>query len=188
MNKVLKVVLPVLISCFSFSGIAQALPDSTFEDISAWYKRNRMIKIDDGVARLSVFFNPQNKVEEETLDYRPKCYLSPDCLGRVNFRIVNTSGGQIEGEIIARGDNLIKTVWGQEVLDDFKTSKLVNTFSERKNDTKRWYQGKLYNYETWHYTDDRIVHFSVVSKQSDQAKRIQEYSRCAKNETLDCGV
>lgn len=188
MNKALQIVFPLLVSCFSFSGIAQALPGMTSDAISAWYQRNRTIKIDDGTARLSVFFNAQNNVEEEVIDYRPKCYLSPDCLGKVNFRIVNTSGGQIEGAIIARGDNLIETVWGPKILDDFKASTLIETFSNRNDDTKRWYQGKLYNYETWHYTDDTIVHFRVVSKKSNQAKRIKEYIRCARNETVDCGI
>lgn len=188
MKKSLQFVLPVLVSCFSFSGIAQALPDRTFEDISTWYQSNRRIKTNDGTASLSVFFNPQKNVEQETIDYRPKCYLSEDCWGNVEFRIVNTSGGQIEGERLARGDNLINRVWGQEILDDFKTSRLVDTFSNGNKDIKRWYQGKLYNYETWHSTYGTIVHFSVVSKKSDQAKRIQEYKRCARNETVDCGI
>lgn len=188
MNKALQLVFPFLVSCFSFSGIAQALPDITSDAVSDWYQRNRTIETTDGTARLSVFFNAQNNVEEEVIDYRPKCYLSPGCFGKVNFRIVNTSGGQIEGELLARGDNLIKILWGQKILDDFKTSTLVETFSDQKDDTKCWYQGKLYNYETWHYTNDTIVHFGVISKKSDQAKRIKEYIRCARNETIGCGI
>jgi hypothetical protein len=188
MKKSLQFVLPVVVSCFSFAGIAQALPDRTFEDISTWYQSNRRIQTEEGTARLSIFFNSQKNVEEETIDYRPKCYLSNDCFGNLEFWIFNTSGGQIEGERLARGDNLIKRVWGQEILDDFKTAKLVDTFANGNKDIKRWYQGKLYNYETWHYTNDTIVHFSVVSKKFEQAKRIQEYSRCARNETVGCGI
>ena len=82
------------------------------------------------------------------------------------------------------GQNLINTVWGQEVLSDFRLSKLMETISTRG--TTRWYQGKIYNYETWHHTNNTIVHFGVVSKEADQGTRIKEYIRCAKD-TRACG-
>lgn len=179
MNKTLQIVFLLLVSCFSFSGIAQALPNMTSDAVSAWSRRNRSIETEDGTARLSVFFNAQGNVETEIIDYRPKCYLSPDCFGKLLFQKVNSSGGQIEGGHISSGDNLIKKLWGQEILDDFKTSTLVETVSD--NGIKRWYQGKIYSYETWHYTDYTIAHFGVVSKKSDQAKRIKEYKFCVKN-------
>lgn len=179
MNKVLQFAFPLLVSCLSFSGIAQALPDMTANAVNAWFQRNRSIETKDGTARLSIFFNARNTVEEEVIDYRPKCYLSPDCVGTVLFQKVNSSGGQIEGGAIASGDNLIKKFWGQKVLDDFKKSTLVETASD--SGPKRWYRGKLYNYETWHYTDYTIIHFRVVSKKSDQAKRIREYKFCMEN-------
>jgi hypothetical protein len=181
MNKVLRIAFPLLVSCFSFSGMAQALPDMTANAVDAWFQRNRSIAMENGTARLSVFFNAQNNVQEEVIDARPKCYLSPDCFGTVLFQKVNSSGGQIEGGAIASGDNLIKKLWGQKILNDFKTSKLVETISD--SGIKRWYQGKIYNYETWHYTDYTIVHFGVVSKKSDQAKRIREYKLCIKEPT-----
>lgn len=176
MNKALQIAFPLLVSFLSFSGIAQALPDMTSDAVSAWFRRNRSIEMANGTARLSVFFNAQKNVEEEVIDYRPKCYLSPGCLGTVIFQKVNSSGGQIEGGAIASGDNLIKKFWGQRILNDFKTSTLVETVSD--DGLKRWYRGKTYNYETWHYTDDTIVHFGVVSKKSDQAKRIKKYKLC----------
>jgi hypothetical protein len=179
MNKALPIALPLLVSCFSFSGIAQALPDMTSNAVDAWFQRNRSIETEDGTARLSIFFNAQNNVQEEVIDYRPKCYLSPDCFGTVLFQKMNSSGGEIEAGSIASGDNLIKKFWGQNILNDFKASTLVETVSD--SGPKRWYQGKFYNYETWHHTDYTIVHFGVVSKQSDQAKRIREYKLCVEN-------
>ena len=179
MNKALHFAFPLLVSCLSFSGIAQALPDMTSDAVDAWFRRNRSIEMKDGTARLSVFFNAQKNVETEVIDYRPKCYLSPGCVGTVLFQKVNSSGGQIEGGAISSGDNLIKKFWGQKILDDFKTSTLVETVSD--SGPKRWYKGKIYNYETWHYTDYTIVHFGVVSKKSDQAKRIKEYKFCVTN-------
>ncbi len=189
MNKALQFAFPLLVSCFTFSGIAQALPDMTSNAVDAWYRRNRSIETKDGIARLSVFFNAQNNVEAEVIDYRPKCYLSPDCVpkcylspdcvGTVLFQKVNSSGGQIEAGAISSGNNLIKKFWGQEILDDFKTSTLVETVTD--SGLKRWYKGTRYNYETWHHTDYTIVHFGVVSKKSEQAKRIREYKVCMKN-------
>jgi hypothetical protein len=157
MNKALQFAFPLLVSCFTFSGLAQALPDMTANAVDTWFRRNRSVETEDGIARLSVFFNAQNNVEAEVIDYRPKCYLSPDCIGTVIFQKMNSSGGQIEGGAIANGDNLIKKIWRQKVLDDFKTSTLVETVSD--SGSKRWYQGKFYNYETWHSTDYTIIHF-----------------------------
>lgn len=179
MNKALQFTFSLLVSCLPFSSIAQALPDMTSDAVSAWFERNRLIEMGNGTARLSVFLNAQGNVETEVIDYRPKCYLSPDCVGTVLFQRVNSSGGQIEGGAISSGDNLIKKFWGQNILDDFKTSTLVEAVSD--SGPKRWYQGKIYNYETWHYTDDTIVYFGVVSKKSDQVKRIREYKFCVEN-------
>lgn len=106
MNKVLQFAFPLLVSCLSFSGIAQALPDMTANAVNAWFQRNRSIETKDGTARLSIFFNARNTVEEEVIDYRPKCYLSPDCVGTVLFQKVNSSGGQIEGGAIAFSNEL----------------------------------------------------------------------------------
>lgn len=177
MNKALKFAFPLLVSCFTFSGSAQALPDMTANAIDAWYRRNHSIETKDGTARLSVFFNAQNNVQEEVIDARPKCYGSPECI-TVLFQRVNSSGGQIEAARIAIGDKFIKKFWGQKILDDFKSSTLVETASY--SGLKRWYKGKIYNYETWH-SDSTVAHFRVVSKKSDQAKRIREYKSCFQN-------
>lgn len=179
MNKALRFAFPLLVSYLSFSSIAQALPDMTANAVDAWFRRNRSVEMANGTARLSVFFNAQNNVEAEVIDHRPKCYLSPECVGRVLFQKVNSSGGQIEGGAIVSGDNLIKKFWGQKILDDFKKSTLVETVYD--SGPNRWYRGELYNYKTWHYTGYTIVHFGVVSKKSDQAKRIREYKVCMEN-------
>ena len=189
MNRSLQLVFPLLLSCFSFAGIAKALPDMTSDDAVSWFGRNPSVtplrvtkkyeqgysdfdsstKAEDGSFSLTVFLNTQGNVETETIDYRPKCYTYYGCSGTVRFEKADRSGGR----------NLIRTVWGQDVLDDFQTSILMETFSD--GSTKRWYQGRIYNYETWHYSDNTIVHFTVVSKKSDQGKRIKQYTFCAKN-------
>jgi hypothetical protein len=183
MNKALQFAFPLLVSCLSFPGIAQALPDMTSDAVSAWFQRNRSLEMENGTARLFLVLDAQNNVEQEFIDYLPKCYLSPGCVGTVIFQNVNSSGGQIEGGHISSGDNLIKKIFGQKILDDFKTSTLVETVSD--SNTKRWYQGKIYNYETLHYKDYTIVHFGVVSKKSDQTKRIQDYKFCV-NDPSSC--
>jgi hypothetical protein len=189
MNKIYLLGLPLLVSHLSFVGFAQALPGMESDEVIAWFKTNRSIgpflptekyetdvsgfyspiQVNDGNLSLSIFLDVQGNVETEHIDYRPKCYPSPECRGTTLFEKADRSSGK----------NLIKTVWGQEVLDDFKTSTFMETLSI--NGTNRWYQGKLYNYETWHYTNNTIIHFSVVSKRSDQGTRIRKYTYCAKN-------
>ena len=194
MSKIFLLVLPLLVSHLSFAGFAQALPGMKSDEVIAWFKSNRSvgpfhptekyetevsgfyspIQVNDGNLSLTIFLDVQGTVETENIDYRPKCYPSPECRGTTRFEKADRSSGQ----------NLIKTVWGQEVLDDFKTSTFMETLSI--NGTNRWYQGKLYNYETWHYTNNTIVHFRVVSKRADQGTRIREYAHCAKNPRV-CG-
>lgn len=189
MSKMPRLILPLLVGYFSFAGAAQALPDMKSDEVVAWVKSNRLVvplrptqkyeagmsdfdsstQVKDGAFHLTVFLDAQGKVETEVIDYRPSCYPSSECRGAVRFEKANRSSGQ----------NLIKTVWGQAVLDDFKSSTLMETLSA--SGTKRWYQGKIYNYETWHYTNNTIAHFGVVSKRADQSTRIREYTHCAKN-------
>jgi hypothetical protein len=196
MSKMSRLVLPLLVSYFSFAGVAQALPNMRSDEVVEWFKSNRSVaplrptqkyeagmsdfdsstQVKDGSFQLSVFLDAQDKVEVEVIDYRPKCWFSrsSECSGTVRFEKANRSSGQ----------NLIKTVWGQEVLDDFKSSKLMETLSS-PNGTNRWYQGKIYNYETYHYINNTIVHFAVVSKKDDQGARIREYIRCEKSSACD---
>jgi hypothetical protein len=63
MNKALQFAFPFLVSCFTFLGIAQALPDMAANAVDAWFRRNRSIETKDGTVRLSVFFNAQNNVQ-----------------------------------------------------------------------------------------------------------------------------
>ncbi len=189
MSKISWLILPLLFSYFSFAGVAQALPGMKSDEAIAWFKSNRSvgpfrptekyhtevsgfyspIQVSDGNLSLTIFLDVQGNVEIENIDYRPKCYSSPECRGTTLFEKADRSSGK----------NLIKTVWGQEVLDDFKASTFMETLS--MGGTRRWYQGKIYNYETWHYTNNTIVHFGVVSKKADQGARVREYTRCAKN-------
>ncbi len=125
--------------------------------------------LNDGRIHLTVFLNPQGRVTSETIDYRPTCSSSPACFGNIRF----------EKALGATGHRLIQQVWGQDILDDFKASTLMQTVAD--SGAKRWYQGKLYNYETWHYTNYTIAHFTIVSKRDKQANRIQQYVYCVKN-------
>lgn len=194
MIKIFWLVLPLLFSCFSSTEVAQALPDMKSDEVVEWFESNPSVaslrptqkyeagmsdfdsstQVKDGSFHLTVSLDAQDKVETEVIDYRPKCSSYSECLGTLRFEKANRSSGQ----------NLINTVWGQEVLNDFRLSKLMETFSI--GGTNRWYQGKIYNYETWHYTNNTIVHFRVVSKKADQGTRIREYLRCA-NDTRACG-
>jgi hypothetical protein len=194
MSKVSRSAFLLLVGWFSFTGTAQALPDMTSDDAVEWFGNNHLVnplrttqkyeqgmsdfdsstQIEGGAFHLTVFLNAQGSVETEVIDYRPKCESFSDCSGTVRFEKASRSDG----------NNLIKNVWGQEILDDFKTSTLMETLSS--SGTKRWYQGRIYNYETWHYDHYRIVHFGVISKMSEQGKRIKEYTFCARN-PMSCG-
>jgi hypothetical protein len=170
------------ISLLSLATIAQALPDQEMPKTG----RPRSINWANGKAQLSTFPMPQrNKIQEESIDYRPKCYGTNNCFGDVIFQIYNSSGGQYEGGRLSSGHQLIEAFWGAEILADFKASKLANSSSV--DGTKRWYKGSRYNYETWHYKGDTIVHFVVVSKQADQAKRMRAYNDCEKSRS-GCGI
>lgn len=122
-----------------------------------------------GTVHLTISMNDQGTVEAENIDYRPDCYSAPNCSGTVHFEKADRADGQ----------ELITTIWGQEVLEDFQASTLIET--DTTTGTKRWYQGNLYNYETWHYDNYTIVHFGVVSKQTAQTERIERYRYCLRN-------
>jgi hypothetical protein len=131
-------------------------------------------KKEGGTVSLSIFLDNRKIVETEAIDFRPDCYSSLNCSGNIRFEKSSSSGAHA----------LIKSVWNQKVLDDFKSSTLVKTISG--TGTQRWYQGRIYNYETWHYNNYTIAHFSVVSKQSSQSDRIERYAYCASNPS-NCG-
>ncbi len=138
-------------------------------NISEYSNFNSSFKIINGTVSYSVFLNESKTVESENIDYRPNCYGTKSCSGIVKFEQADTGNGE----------TLIKDIWGEEIFNYFKTSQLIET--DLDFGTKRWYQGKLYNYETWHYDNNTIVHFSIVSKQSSQPQRIQEYRYCLTN-------
>ncbi|MDY7014411.1 MAG: hypothetical protein SVX43_12575 [Cyanobacteriota bacterium] len=194
MNDAFKIVILTLIGCCSSTEVARALPNMTSTEVIDWFARHptipsleptqqyelgmsdfhAAIALEEGEIFLSVFLNDRGVVEVENIDYRPECYGSLNCVGNVRFEATDRAGGQ----------TLIKMVWGQNVLEDFQTSTLVD--SESSFGMQRWYEGNLYNYETWSYTNNTIVHFSVVSKQASLAERIEQYRYCEQN-PIECG-
>ena len=146
MSKISRLVLPLLVSYSSFAGVAQALPNMKSDEVVEWFESNLSVaslrptkkyeagmsdfdsstQVKDGSFHLTVSLDVQDKVETEAIDYRPKCYVSSECHGTLLFERANRSSGQ----------NLINTVWGQEVLNDFRSSKLMETLSI--GGTKRW--------------------------------------------------
>ncbi len=191
-NTGLRSLVLALLSSGGFATMAQALPDMTATEVRRWFSRNTALtpleqtqkyepgmsdfdsttRMAGGTVSLTVFLNEKRLVESETIDYRPGCYSNPNCSGTIRFEQADRGGSL----------NLIKTVWGQTILNDFQTAQLVEM--DTAAGTQRWYEGQLYNYETWHYTNGTIAHFSVVSRQSSQAERIRQYKYCS---THDCG-
>jgi len=107
-------------------------------------------------------------VESETLDYRVLCSGNP-CRGKIRFEKSDKTDGK----------SWIREVWGEKILDDFLKSQLKKEYTQ--SGTYRWYQGAIYNYETWHYSNYSIVQFSVVSKNAPQSERIKEFQYCLQN-------
>jgi hypothetical protein len=183
MNKLSKLVFSLFACYFSFSGVAQALPGMNADEVVEWFNDNRSVaplhptdkyeegmsdfdsfnRVKDGSLHLTVFLDDNSQVLAETIDYRPECWQSSECRGMVRFEKADRSDGQ----------NLIRSVFGQEILDDFQSSKLMESVYDFG--PKRWYQGEIYNYETWHYENYKIVHFTVVSKKDNQGERIRGF-------------
>ena len=183
--------------CLGQSFNAQALPGMTAAEMTDWFRQHSsatapqptekyepdmsdfdsITELPHGEVHLSIFLNAQQQVESETIDYRPHCYAqgSPaGCKGEVQF------SPRDRGE----GSRLIQTTFGSAILEDFQTATLTET--DTTWGVHRWYFGQLYNYETWQYDDDRtIMHFTVVSKQSPQAERIQRYRHCQENDCYE---
>jgi hypothetical protein len=169
-NRFAFIILP-LTACLSFAEVARSLPDMTSTEMLEWFANHPTVPplnatqkyepgmsdfhadeiiAEGGTVYLSVFLNDQGIVEDENIDYRPDCYGSLDCVGNLRFERSDRAGCQ----------NLITMVWGDAILEDFQNSTLVDT--ESSSGVKRWYEGTLYNYETWHYTNHTIAHFNDV--------------------------
>lgn len=175
-----------------FSQSAIAAPDSSLEALLQWSKGHLILEPLRVVERLDetdpdfssqlqtkhgqidyqAFLGDDNLVERERIQYRPSCFTEdmPGCAGTVYFKPQT-------GTNAAR---LIELLWGAEVLNDFLNAQLMLTDST--SGEQQWYQGKLYNYETWHYGNNVNANFSIVSKRSPQAERIQQYQACLKNQ------
>ena len=124
-----------------------------------------------GITELHIYLfedNNNSLVETETLDYRVSCSKNP-CRGKIRFEKSDKTDGK----------SWIQEVWGEKILDDFLKSQLSH--EETQIGTYRWYQGTIYNYETWHYSNYSIVQFSVVSKNAPQSGRIKDYQYCLQN-------
>ncbi|MCM1984102.1 hypothetical protein [Lyngbya confervoides] len=123
-----------------------------------------------GKVRYEVRVDPDDFVQAERIQYRPQCFEAdtPGCKGSIQF----------DPEASGNGWKLIEFLWGSDVLEDFRGAKLMLT--DTVSGTQKWYQGQRYNYETWHFRDNLNAHFSVISKRSSQAERIQAYQTCLK--------
>lgn len=187
---------------FAYSTSAIALPDMSSSSLIAWSRNNQLISplrrpsgsdldpsktyisserdIAGGKISLTIFLNDRGVVTEEALAYRPSCYFNDsnisDCQGAIRF--------EQSDQVSSR--SLISKVWGKQVVSDFLGSKLSESFGQSSGFVRRWYQGKIYNYETSHYQRSTINNFIVVSKRSSQAQRIQQYKHC-ENNPRSCG-
>jgi hypothetical protein len=178
--------LALLINVFVSYRSVEALPGMTSQEMQSYFNKNTIVskliaaqkyeesypdftakgKISNGELSLSIFMDDNQKVSQESIDYWPKCYPKDDCQGMIAFE-KNTNDN---------GHKLIQQVWDKTILLDFQSSKLM--YEDKTIGAYRWYQGKLFNYETGHYEKNTIAHFSVVSKNDLQSKRIKEYQRC----------
>ena len=140
--------------------------DDTDPDFSS------QLKTRHGLIDYQAYLGTDNLVEHERIQYRPRCFAldTPGCAGSVHF--VPNSG--------TNAARLIELLWGAEVLDDFLNAQLMLT--DTISGEQKWYQGKIYNYETWHYGDMVNADFSIVSKRSPQSLRIQRYQSCLKDQ------
>jgi hypothetical protein len=123
-----------------------------------------------GKLTFSLFVSADGFSQEERLDYRPECFEDdkPGCQGAIQF----DNSEEINGR------TLIRNIWGEEILEDFSQAQLMLT--DTLSGTQRWYQGKRFNYETWHFGNNVNARFTVVSKRLPQQTRIQDYKTCLK--------
>lgn len=193
MNKVWTGLVVAIASCSTISS-AQAFPGMTKAEVTRWSSQNYAAQADvglvkvpplqttqkyepdqsdldvsfktmDGTVHLTVFLDPARKVKMENIDYRPACYWEEKsgCSSSIEF------GQGKQG----KGAKLIQSIWGQTVLADFQAATLTKSHTD--GDTYRWYQGRLYNYETFQGKVNTTVQFSVVSKDVTQRDRIQRF-------------
>ena len=167
---------------------ALSAPDLSSSELLRWSQTQLLLqpfklveKLDDSdpdfVSELStrlgkidyqVYLDQNDVVARERIQYRPKCFEEdlPGCQGYIHFdRTPKTNAARI-----------IQLIWGESILNDFLNAQLI--LSDTASGEKRWYQGQLFNYETWHFHNDVNAHFSVVSKGFGQAERIQQYQAC----------
>ena len=171
---------------------AIAKPDMGLESLMQWSKNHLILeplqvveRLDEadpdfstqletrhGLLNYQAYLGSDNVVEQERIQYRPRCFAAdkPGCAGVVHF--APTAG--------TNAARLIELLWGADVLEDFMNAQLMLT--DTTSGEQQWYQGKLYNYETWHYGDKVNANFSIVSKRSPQAERIKQYQACLKDQ------
>lgn len=174
------------------STSAVAAPDNSLEELLQWSKGHLILEPLQVVERLDerdpdfdsafqtkhgqityqAFLGRDNLVERERIQYRPRCFDAdaPGCAGVVHF--VPEAG--------TNAARLIELLWGSDVLNDFLNAQLM--FTDTTSGEQQWYQGKLYNYETWHFGNKVNANFSIVSKRSPQSERIKQYQACLKDQ------
>ena len=194
MKKALTVLLFAIASCTPLSS-ALSLPGMTQAEVLSWSEGNytgpadiaELAKIPPlqtthkyepdqsdldvsfealaGKVHFTIFLDQAEKVKTENIDYRPACYWTgqSDCTSPIAF----------EQATPGKGAKLIQAIWGQKVLVDFQTATLAKTHTD--GNIYRWYQGQLYNYETFQMKGNTTVQFSVVSKDATQRDLIQQF-------------
>jgi hypothetical protein len=204
MKKSLVTILLTLSGVCGFSSPVQALPDMRLDEFIRHVNQGSLsslfdtleivrqyengmpefasnVQLEDGSLIFSVYLNDQDTVVlSEEISYYPDCYGTENCSSTVQFERANHEDSQ----------TLIETVWGQEVLEDFQSSILV---AEESNayDTRHWYEGNLFNYETLHREPGagfaNVYDFRVISKQDSLTERIDQYRYCVSNpDDLSC--
>jgi hypothetical protein len=151
---------PVIGGLKPVKKLAQGYPDYNAEG-----------NIFSGRVAFSLFLGKNKLVESESIDYRPNCErtVSKGCQGLLRF----------EKSATETGHQLIKKIYGKNLLNDFLASKLIDTYSgTTMPGTHRWYEGRLYNYSTWHYLNYQIVQFSVFSKKHSWSSYIKQTKFC----------
>ncbi len=187
--KAIRIISAIFVS-LGFCSAALATPDTHQETLLSWAKNHSFlpsltfveklkqtdpdfetrVPTSQGTLHFSAHLSPDEFVEYERIQYRPSCFETdtPGCQGTLDF----------EPNTQTNGVNLIKFIWGNEIFEDFQSAQLMMT--DNSSGTQKWYQGRLYNYETWHFRDNVNAHFAVVSKRSPQGQRIQKYQACLK--------
>jgi hypothetical protein len=172
---------------------SSALPGMTVPEVQAWARNSTTIKSLKSVKKLtadypdydsqfqtnsgrvyfSVYLDKSKKVETAGIEYRPDCPKNVTCKSNMKFEKADNGLGK----------SLIKQVFGEQILNDFTTSKLIDSISANYGliTTTRWYEGTNYKYTTSHTGQNVIVQFFIFPKTVSFEEAIRNARFCAKN-------